>query len=83
MRVSSVDTSHLICLTDEEAGLLVDLCHAGAFSEHIASSPERRERVDAFLWRVQQSLLPAVQKHYGSTCADTHRGAHRPSATLT
>ena len=65
MRVSSVDTNHLLFLSEDEVGLLVDLCHAGAFSEHIASSAERRERVDAFLWQVQQSLLPAVQKRYG------------------
>ena len=58
-------TNHLLCLSEEEVGLLVDLCHAGAFSEHIASSAERRERVDAFMWQVQQSLLPAVQKRYG------------------
>jgi hypothetical protein len=37
----------------------------GAFSEHIACSPERRERVDVFLWQVQRSLLPEVQKRYG------------------
>ena len=42
----------------------MDLCNAGAFSEHIASSAERRQRVDAFMWQVQQSLLPAVQKRY-------------------
>ena len=45
MRVSSVGTNHLLCLSEEEVSLLVDLCHAGAFSEHIASSPERREHV--------------------------------------
>lgn len=65
MRVSSVGTDHLLCLSEVEVDLLVDLCHAGAFSEHIASSPERREAVDAFLWQVQQSLLPVVQKRYG------------------
>jgi hypothetical protein len=81
MRISSADTSHLICLTDEEAAVLVDLCHAGAFSEHIASSPERREQVDAFLWQVQQSLLPAVQKRYGGQYADTNGAADRPSTT--
>ena len=45
MRVTSVGTDHLLCLSEEEVGLLVDLCHAGDFSEHIASSAERRERV--------------------------------------
>lgn len=65
MRVSSVGSNHVLCLSEDEIGLLVDLCHAGAFSEHIASSADRRERVDAFLWQVQQSLLPVVQKRYG------------------
>ena len=65
MRVSSVGSDHLVCLSEEEVGLLVDLCHAGAFSEHIASSADRRERVDAFLWQVQKSLLPTVQRRYG------------------
>ena len=58
-------TNHLLCLSEEEVGLLVYLCHAGDFSEHIASSAERRERIDAFMWQVQQSLLPTVQKRYG------------------
>jgi len=65
MRVPSVGANHLLCLSEDEVGLLVDLCHAGACSEHISSIAERRERVDAFLWQVQQSLLPAVQKRYG------------------
>jgi hypothetical protein len=66
MKVSSVGDNHLLCLSDEEVGLLVDLCHAGAFSDHIARSAGRRERLDAFLWQVQQSLLPSVQKRYGA-----------------
>ena len=57
-------TNHLLCFSEEEVGLLVDLCHAGDFSEHIASSAERRERIDAFMWQVQQSLLLTVQKRY-------------------
>lgn len=64
MRISSVGDNHLLCLSSEEASLLVDLCHAGAFSDHIAPSRERRERLDAFLWQVQQSLLPAVQQRH-------------------
>jgi hypothetical protein len=65
MRVSSLGNDHLLCLSEEEVGLLVDLCHAGAFSDHIAPSGDRRGRMDAFLWQVQQTLLPAVQKRYG------------------
>jgi hypothetical protein len=67
MKVSSVGGDHLLCLSDEEVEMLVDLCHAGAFSEHIDPSPERRERLDAFLWQVQQSLLPAVQKRHSAS----------------
>lgn len=64
MKISTVDDQHVLCLSSEEASLLVDLCHAGAFSDHIAPSRDRRERLDAFLWQVQQSLLPAVQQRH-------------------
>lgn len=64
MRVSSIGDHHLLCLSSEEVALLVDLCHAGAFSDHIAPSTERRERLKAFLWQVQQSLLPSVQRRH-------------------
>jgi hypothetical protein len=65
MRVTSVGNSHLLALSSEEVSLLGDLCHAGVFSDHLAPSPERREHLDAFLWQVQQSLLPAVQRRQG------------------
>jgi hypothetical protein len=71
MKVSRVGGDHLLCLSADEVDLLVDLCHAGAFSEHIASSGERRERLDAFLWQVQQSLLPTVQKRHGTSGGTT------------
>lgn len=65
MKVSRLGDDHLLCLNAEEVGFLVDLCHAGAFSDHISPSAQRRRRLDTFLWEVQQSLLPAVQKRYG------------------
>lgn len=71
MKVSRVGGDHLLCLSADEVDLLVDLCHAGAFSEHIASSGERRERLDAFLWQVQKSLLPTVQKRHGTSGGTT------------
>lgn len=64
MKVSRVGDDHLLCLSAEEVDLLVDLCHAGAFSDHIVTSDERRQRLDAFLWQIQQSLLPGVQKRF-------------------
>jgi hypothetical protein len=75
VKISSFGGNHLLCLSDEEVGMLVDLCHAGAFSEHIAQSPERREAVDAFLWQVQQSLLPAVQKRHCDEVGEQSRQA--------
>jgi hypothetical protein len=66
MRVTSVGDTHLLALSSEEVSLLVDLCHAGVFSDHLAPSRERREHLDAFLWQVQQSLLPAVQRRHES-----------------
>ncbi|KMM16461.1 hypothetical protein [Synechococcus sp. GFB01] len=65
MKVSRLGDDHLLCLSAEEVDLLVDLCHAGAFSDHIATTAGRRQRLDALLWEMQQSLLPAVQKRYG------------------
>jgi hypothetical protein len=68
MRVSSVGTNHLLCLSEEEVSLSVDLCHAGSFSEHITSSAERRERVDAFMWQVQQSLFQRLRSDTAKRC---------------
>jgi hypothetical protein len=65
MKVSHHGDEHLICLSSEEVDLLVDLCHAGAFSDHLSPSVARRERLHHFLWQVQQSLLPDVQKRFG------------------
>lgn len=60
MRVSSVGSKQLAGLSNDQVGILVDLCDAGVCSVHIAQLPEWGEEVDAVLWQVQQSLLPAV-----------------------
>jgi hypothetical protein len=65
MKVSRHGDQHLLCLSSEEVGLLVDLCHAGAFSDHLSSSAPRRQRLQHFLWQVQQSLLLGVQQRCG------------------
>lgn len=65
MRVSNVGEDHILCLNAEEVDILVDLCHAGAFSSHIDTTAERRQQLGQFLWEVSQSLLPTVQKRYG------------------
>jgi hypothetical protein len=65
MRVSSVGDEHILCLSADEVDILVDLCHAGAFSSHIDTTADRRQQLGQFLWEVSQTLLPAVQKRYG------------------
>jgi hypothetical protein len=66
MRVTSVGDTHLLALSSEEVSLLVDLCHAGVFSDYLAPSRERREHLDTFHWQAQQSLLPSVQRRHES-----------------
>ena len=65
MKVSRHGDQHLLCLSSEEVSLLVDLCHAGAFSDHLSTSAPRRQLFQNFLWQVQQALLPGVQQRCG------------------
>ena len=62
MRVSHCDNNHLLCLSNEEVALLVDLCHAGAFSDHLPQGHEQQKRIKRFLGEVQSSLLPTAQQ---------------------
>lgn len=62
MRVSHCDNNHLLCLSNEEVALLVDLCHAGAFSDHLPQGREQQKRIKRFLGEVQSSLLPTAQQ---------------------
>jgi hypothetical protein len=62
VRVSHCDNNHLLCLSNEEVALLVDLCHAGAFSDHLPQGREQQKRIKRFLGEVQSSLLPTAQQ---------------------
>lgn len=62
MRASRIGSEHLLCLSDEEIDLLVDLCHAGAYSDCIEARGPRRKRIDRLLWEMQRSLLARVQE---------------------
>jgi hypothetical protein len=64
VRASRIGSEHLLCLSDEEIDLLVDLCHAGAYSDCIEASGSRRKQIDRLLWQMQRSLLPRVQELY-------------------
>ena len=58
MKVSGHGDQHLICPSSEEVGLLVDLCHAGASSDHLNRSAARKQRLNSNLPR-RKGLLQA------------------------
>ena len=61
MKVIHHGDEHLLCLSSEEVSLLVDLCHAGAFSDHLPRSRSRRRRVEGFLGDVRATLMRTAQ----------------------
>lgn len=61
MKVTHHGDEHLLCLSSEEVALLVDLCHAAAFSDHLARETRRGHRLRRFMTEVQQSLFDTAQ----------------------
>lgn len=61
MKVTHHHDEHLICLTSEEVALLVDLCHAGAFSDELVPDGETRRQLRRLLGDIQQSLFDTAQ----------------------
>jgi hypothetical protein len=61
MKVTHHGEQHLLCLTSEEVGLLVDLVHAGAFSDLLPRSRSKRRRLEGFLSDVRTSLMRTAQ----------------------
>jgi hypothetical protein len=61
MKVTHHGDEHLICLSSEEVGLLVDLCHAGAFSDLLPRSRSKRRRLESFLGDVRATLMRTAQ----------------------
>ena len=62
MKVTHHGDEHLLCLTSEEVGLLVDLVHAGAFSDHLPRSRAKRRRLEGFLGDVRTTLMRTAQR---------------------
>jgi hypothetical protein len=56
------DDSIIINLTTEEAGVMVDLCFAGAFSDLLPKNRERQKQCHAFLWDIQKHLLESAHR---------------------
>jgi hypothetical protein len=67
VRVSHCGNNHLLCLSNDEVALLVDLCHAGAFSDHLPKGREQQTRIKRFLGDVQTSLLKTAQQSASSS----------------
>ena len=61
MKVTHHDDEHLISLSSEEVALLVDLCHAGAFSDELVQGQDTRRQLDRFLGDMQSSLFDTAQ----------------------
>jgi len=62
MKVTHHGEAHLICLSSEEVALLVDLCHAAAFSDELSPGEETRRRLMRFMGEVQTSLFDTAQE---------------------
>ena len=61
MKVTHCNDEHLVCLSSDEVALLVDLCHAGAFSDELAQGGDTRRRLKRFLGEMQNSLFETAQ----------------------
>ena len=61
MKVTHCNDEHLVCLSSDEVALLVDLCHAGAFSDELVQGDETRRQLQRFLGEMQNSLYDTAQ----------------------
>ena len=61
MKVTHHADEHLVCLSSEEVALLIDLCHAGAFSDELVQGKDSRRHLDRFLGEMQSSLFETAQ----------------------
>jgi hypothetical protein len=61
MKVTHCDDEHLVCLSSDEVALLVDLCHAGAFSDELVQGGDTPHRLKRFLGEMQNSLFETAQ----------------------
>jgi hypothetical protein len=73
VKVSHHDNEHLLVLSSEEAALLIDLAHAGVFSDLLPRQRRRRRRFDRLLADLKDSLLDTARQVWS---AET--GARKP-----
>jgi hypothetical protein len=53
-----------LCLSSEEAALLLDLCHAGVISDHLSPARSRRKRLEQLVGDLQGALHATAQAVY-------------------
>ena len=61
VKVIHHNNEHLLCLSSEEAALLLDLCHAGVISDHLPAARSRRKRLESLVGDLQGALHGAAQ----------------------
>lgn len=61
VKVIHHNNEHLLCLSSEEAALLLDLCHAGVISDHLSPARSHRKRLERLVGDLQGSLHKAAQ----------------------
>ncbi|MBM5816898.1 MAG: hypothetical protein VKO26_06385 [Cyanobacteriota bacterium] len=61
VKVIHHNDEHLLCLSSEEAALLLDLCHAGVISDHLSPARGRRKRLERLVGDLQSALHAAAQ----------------------
>lgn len=61
VKVIHHNNEHLLCLSSEEAGLLLDLCHAGVISDHLSPTRSKRKRLERLVGDLQAALHGAAQ----------------------
>ena len=75
VKVSHHDNEHLLVLSSEEAALLIDLAHAGVFSDLLPRQRRRRRRFDRLLADLKDSLLDTARQVWSAeTSAGTSTG---------
>jgi hypothetical protein len=61
LKVTHHGDEHLICLSSDEVALLVDMCHAAVFSDHLVCRRDREKRLKQFMGDVQMTLFDTAQ----------------------
>jgi hypothetical protein len=61
VKVIHHNNEHLLCLSSEEAALLLDLCHAGVISDHLSPARSRRRRLEKLVGDLQGALHATAQ----------------------